>query len=71
MAVGQLNPDGWKQLIGRYPDHSVTATILNIVYFGARIGYERERIKPTIHQNLKTAEDNAAVVTAELALEQN
>ena len=71
MPVGELNPDGWKQLTDRYPDQTVTATILGICYFGARIGYEGERIKPTIHRNLKTAEDDSAVVAAELASEQN
>ena len=71
IPVGQLNPDGWKQLTCRYPDQSVTAAILGICYFGARIGYEGERIEPTIYRNLKTAEDDSAVVTAELASEQD
>ena len=66
-----MKKHGWKKLTIGYPDPHVTETINGICDFGARIGYQGERIAPTIHPNLKTAEDEPNIVTSDIESERS
>jgi len=69
MPAGQLHARGWKQLTTKFPDQEVTATILGICKFGARIGYEGYHSGVTINPNLGFAMLDAQLVTSDIMSE--
>ena len=54
-----------------YPEREVTAAILGLCRFSARIGYNELRTEPTIHPNLTTAQAEAPLVRADIVGEQS
>lgn len=66
MPAGPLNIIGWRRLTLKSPDHVLVEALLGICQFGARIGHERERGPIHIHPNLSTAEEQPAIITAEI-----
>ena len=69
MAAGTLKAAGWEHLARNFPDSEVVVALLGICQYGARIGYESVRSAVTIHSNLTTANDDPALVTAEIISE--
>ena len=69
MPAGTLKAAGWEHLARNFPDSEVVVALLGICQYGARIGYESVRSAVTIHSNLSTANDDPALVTAEIISE--
>ena len=70
MPAGPLISEGWKKVMTNYPDRALVTALLGICKFGARIGYEGLRTKPTIYPNLQTAQANSHLLSSDIAAEQ-
>ena len=66
IPAGTLRAAGWEHLARDFPDSKLVVALLGICQYGARIGYQSVHSSIKIHSNLTTANDNPALVTAEI-----
>jgi hypothetical protein len=66
MPPSPLKIEGWRALLLEHPDRNFVDTLLGIITYGARIGYEGPRRDPVIYDNLSTAALEPTLLRADL-----
>jgi hypothetical protein len=61
-----LKIEGWRALLSDHPDRNFVDTLLGIITYGARVGYEGPRRNPVIYANLSTAALEPTLLDADL-----
>jgi hypothetical protein len=66
MPPSPLKVEGWRALLSDHPDRDFVNTLLGIITYGARVGYEGPRRNPVIYDNLSTAALEPTLLRADL-----
>jgi hypothetical protein len=66
MPPSPLKIEGWRALLSEHPDRNFVNTLLGIITYGARVGYEGPRRNPVIYDNLSTAAREPTLLRADL-----
>jgi hypothetical protein len=66
MPPSPLKIEGWRALFSEHPDRSFVNTLLGIITYGARVGYEGPPRNPVIYDNLSTAALEPTLLGADL-----
>nr|VWO98972.1 Dual O-methyltransferase/FAD-dependent monooxygenase CTB3 (Cercosporin toxin biosynthesis cluster protein 3) [Includes: O-methyltransferase (EC, FAD-dependent monooxygenase (EC ] [Ganoderma boninense] len=65
----QLNRDAWAYYLRDYPDSTFVEALLQIMDYGANIGFSGDRTASQSSQNLRSAFEHSTVVAADLQLQ--
>jgi hypothetical protein len=71
MPPSPLKVEGWRALLADHPDRNFVNTLLGIITYGARIGYEGPRSNPVVYDNLSTAALEPTLLSADLEKQLN
>jgi hypothetical protein len=66
MPPSPLKVERWRALLSDHSDRNFVKTLLGIITYGARVGYEGLRPNPVIYDNLSTVALEPNLVRADL-----